>query len=372
MLRLLPQGNYDMSYLEMKISVLKPVSYKYLVSYLDVFSTNKSIAVVYEYTQSISLHQTLKSSGCFQEDKVKSVLKHVLKGLHYLHTQGLIHGDLNSSKVLLSSEGKVRLYDYGMPALNTSDYTSPECRLGKEPDSCSDIWSLGVLVIEMLTGFPQQPQDFSGEQFSTEILDFISICTHPTPQLRPSTNDLLQHSFFSLRDSFFKHRRCEAYSTKDAELILSPNILINKSPQLEASTNNSKGLQDSFSFLSLDEHSHIMDSIDVRSASLPQTLENLLILLKDKPELKESVSTQLVKLKEVIEYSQDNEVLHLALQIITTISDDSHLLLEKICVIGLLGSVLGLAGEENNREIRIEVAYLIGQMFRYEDLSKMC
>ena len=224
----------------------------------------------------------------------------------------------------------------------------------------------------MLTGVAQQPQDFSGSIFSNEIQDFIIICTHTTPQLRPSTKDLLQHGFFSLRDSFFKHRRCEAYSAKDAELVLSPNILMNKSPPLETSTNNSKGFQDSFSFLSLDEHSHLMESIDVNSVNLPQTLENLLILIKEKPELKDSVSCQLVKLKEVMESSQDNEILHIALQIITTISDDSHRLLEKICTIGLLGSVLSLAGEENNREIRIEVAYLIGQMFRYEDLSKMC
>ena len=95
-------------------------------------------------------------------------------------------------------------------------------------------------------------------------------------------------------------------------------------------------------------------------------------LIKEKPELKESVATQLVNLKELIESSQDNEVLHLALQIITTVSDGSHLLLEKICIIGLLGSVLSFAGEENIREIRVEVAYLIAQMFKYEDLSKMC
>lgn len=371
-LRLLPQENYDISFLEMKISVLKSISYKYLISYLDVFKTGKSIALVYEYTQSVSLYQVLESKGPLPEDLIKRYLKHILKGLHYLHTQGLIHGALSSSKILVSTEGKIRLYDYGMLSISPSDYSSPECKQGKEPDTYSDIWSLGILVVEMLTGSLQIPSDYSKSLYSLEIQDFISICTHSTPQFRPSTKDLLQHGFFSLRDSFFKHHRREAYSSKDAELILSPNILQQKSLIHEGSTNNSKGIQDSFSFLSLDEHSHLMESIDVNAANLPQTLENLLMLVKEKPEFKESVSSQLVKLKEVVESSQDNEVLHLALQLITTISDDSHGLLEKICVIGLLGSVLTLAGEENNREIRIEVAYLIGQMFRYDDLSKMC
>jgi hypothetical protein len=150
-------------------------------------------------------------------------------------------------------------------------------------------------------------------------------------------------------------------------------IVAIKQSQLEVSINNSQGcIQDSFSFLSLDEHSHMMESIDLNSVNLPQTLENLLQFIKEKPESRESVSTQLGKIKEVIEFSQDNNILHLALQIITTLSENSHDLLEKVCIFGLLNSILSLVGEENSREVRVEVAYLIAHMFKYDDLTKMC
>lgn len=372
MLRLIPSENWDFKSFECKVAALKPVSYKYLLGYKDVFAYNKSIALVYEFIQCVSLRESIKSSGSYQEDVVKKYLKHILKALHHLHTQGLIHGNLTSAKVLITAEGKAKLYDYSMVPLNGNEFSAPEVRQGRDPDSSSDIWSLGLLVMEMLIGVPIQPHEFVGTLFSNEIQDFVKICTHPTPQLRPSTKDLLQHGFFSLRDSFFMHRRCEAYSSKDAELVLSPNVIITKSPQQEGSTLSNRGLQDSFSYISLDEHSHIIESIDLNSSHLPSSLENLLSSIKDKPETKDSAAGQLVKLKEVIEMSQDDDITHLALQIITTLSDKSRVLLEKICIIGLMSSILPLASDANTRPIRIEVAYLIAQMFRDPELTQLC
>ena len=371
LLRLIPQENYDFSLLQLKISILKDISNKHLLPYTDIFQVNKHIALVYEFHQCETLQSYMKNAGFLAEDIVKKFLKQILKGLHFLHSQGLIHGNLNSSKIVVTAEGKAKIFDYGMLQTVFNEFSSPESRQGKELDESNDIWSLGVTVVEMLTGEAKLAKDFCGGLFSAEIQDFVTVCMHPTPQLRPSTKDLLQHGFFSLRDSFFKHRRCEAYSSSQAELILSPNGLVMKSPQLEAST-NSKGFQDSFSILTLDEHSQIVESIDLHSPYLSQNLLNLLNSIKENPDLKDSVSTQLVKLKEVVELFQDNEIIRLALQIITTLSDKSHELLEKICVIGLLAAILPLAGEENPRETRVEVAYLIGQMFKYDDLGKMC
>ena len=372
LLRLVPQDSHEFTLLELKISLLKDVQFKYLLPYMNCFSLSRSIAICYEFFQGELLSDYIKVQGNLMEDVVKKILKQVLKCLHFLHGQGLIHGNLDSNKVIISSELKVKVFDYGMVQTEFTDFSSPESRQGKELDSSNDIWCLGILIVEMLTGQKKLIKDFNTSIFSNEIVDFVNICTHPTPQLRPSTKDLLQHGFFSLRDSFFKHRRCEAYSTAaHAELILSPNALVCKSPQLEAST-NSKGFHDSFSILTLDDHSQIIDSIDLDSSHLGYNLENLLTRVKENPDFKDSMASQLVRLKEVIEMSSEDEVVLLALKIITVISDKSHELLEKICITGLLASILPLAGEEHSREVRIEVAFLIAQMFKYEDLGKLC
>jgi serine/threonine protein kinase len=372
LLRLIPQENYEFSNLELKVSLLKDVAYKYLLSYNNCFLLSRSISICYDFFSGDLLCDYVKAQGNLLEDLVKKILKQVLKALHFLHNQGLIHGNLDSNKIIISSEGKAKVFDFGMIQTEFHEFSSPESKQGKDLDSSNDIWCLGILVVEMLTGKKHHVKDFASNIFSNEIQDFVSICTHPTPQLRPSTKDLLQHGFFSLRDSFFKHRRSEACNTNThAELVLSPNNLASKSPQLEGST-NSKGFHDSFSILSLDDHSQLVESIDLNSSHLGSNLEILLLKIKENPEVKDSMASQLVKLKEVIELSPDDEIVLLALKIITTLSDKSHELLERICLIGLLASILPLAGEEHLRETRIEVAFLIVQMFKYEDLGKMC
>src|SRR5262249_25111025 len=86
-------------------------------------------------------------------------------GLEAAHQQGVVHRDLNPSNVILSDDGRVRIVDFGLAKLTaasrltqpgtdigTANYVSPEQMKGEAVDHRTDIWSLGVILYELLTG----------------------------------------------------------------------------------------------------------------------------------------------------------------------------------------------------------------------------
>ena len=91
------------------------------------------------------------------QNDVMSILAGVLRALAHLHSQGVIHGDLKPSNVLLGSTGTVKVSDIGMvgsagSAFATPGYAAPETWLGHPHDERSDIYSVGVMAYEALTG----------------------------------------------------------------------------------------------------------------------------------------------------------------------------------------------------------------------------
>ena len=114
----------------------------------------------------------LDANGPLPLDKVTRTLREVGSALYYAHNEGIIHRDVKPGNVMLRDDGTALLSDFGiakvadtmtlatMSPIGTPAYMSPEQIMGRPIDRCSDIYSLGVVLYEMVTG--QRP--FSGEQ----------------------------------------------------------------------------------------------------------------------------------------------------------------------------------------------------------------
>uniref|UniRef100_A0A0E0IPS5 mitogen-activated protein kinase kinase n=1 Tax=Oryza nivara TaxID=4536 RepID=A0A0E0IPS5_ORYNI len=154
----------------------------------------------------------------------------VLKGLMYLHHEKhIIHRDLKPSNILINHMGEVKISDFGVSAIiasssaqrdtftGTYNYMAPERISGQKHGYMSDIWSLGLVMLELATGeFPYPPRESfyelleavvdhpppsaPSDQFSEEFCSFVSACIQKNASDRSSAQILLNHPFLSLYD----------------------------------------------------------------------------------------------------------------------------------------------------------------------------
>ncbi|KAJ8556891.1 hypothetical protein ON010_g9074 [Phytophthora cinnamomi] len=129
-------------------------------------------------------------NGPLDEAFIAIILRELLKGLEYLHSEKKIHRDVKAANVLLSGDGHVKLADFGVTgqitetmtkrntAVGTPFWMAPEVIQESEYDFKADIWSLGITAIEMAKGAPP-----------------LADCLQKAPQDRPTASDLLQHPF---------------------------------------------------------------------------------------------------------------------------------------------------------------------------------
>ncbi|PON84454.1 Mitogen-activated protein kinase kinase kinase [Trema orientale] len=158
------------------------------------FYDNGTISIILEYMDGGSLADFLKKVKTIPEPHLAAICKQVLKGLLYLHHEKhIIHRDLKPSNLLINHRGEVKITDFGVSAimestsgqantfLGTYNYMSPERITGGKYSNKSDIWSLGLVLLECATGqFPYIPPEGSeGWTNFFELMD--SIVSQPPP-----------------------------------------------------------------------------------------------------------------------------------------------------------------------------------------------
>jgi len=142
---------------------------------VNVFDQGQDFDMAYlvmEYLPGITLRDLLKDRGSLTPEQTIDIVHAVLSGLAAAHTAGIVHRDLKPENVLLADDGRVKIGDFGLARavsantatgqalLGTIAYLSPELVTRGVADARSDIYALGIMIFEILTG--EQP--FKGEQ----------------------------------------------------------------------------------------------------------------------------------------------------------------------------------------------------------------
>ena len=157
------------------------------------------IYMVMEWCEGRLLRRIL-DDGRIPHDRAMRIAKGVLQALDYIHANGVVHRDLKPENIMVDDNDNIKLIDFGIAgdtsakrltyanfttALGTPDYISPEQVKGKRGDGRSDIYSMGVILYEMLTG----KLPFSGPTPLAAMND--RLLNHPTP---PRVADPFRHA----------------------------------------------------------------------------------------------------------------------------------------------------------------------------------
>ncbi|MHB1344360.1 MAG: protein kinase domain-containing protein [Thermoleophilia bacterium] len=143
------------------------LSHPNLVTLIDRGGTEDSSYLVFEYVEGRSLKDLLKSSGPLEPRDAGQIAGQIAEGLAHAHAQGIVHRDVKPHNVLLDAEGRTKLTDFGIATVEewtrvtregsivgSSRYMAPEQVQGRPVDQRTDLYSLGIVLYEMLTGAP--------------------------------------------------------------------------------------------------------------------------------------------------------------------------------------------------------------------------
>lgn len=134
--------------------------------------------IIMEYVEGQTLDELIRQRGVMPLSTSLPIYHSIVDAINYIHSQGIVHRDIKSSNVKISTAGQVKLLDFGIaksgssPALTqaggfigTLQYLSPEQLKGGYADARSDIWALGVLLYEMVTGYMPFEANTIGELY---------------------------------------------------------------------------------------------------------------------------------------------------------------------------------------------------------------
>lgn len=161
------------------------LNHPYVLRFLPLGANSRRTYIVTEFVPGVTLAEYLSRSAPLPELEALSIASRICAALQHVHERGYVHYDLKPANVMLCPDGTIRLIDFGLshavqsrrfwlsgmaPALGTADYVSPEQIRRKKGCKSADVYGVGAVLYEMLTGQLPFPGDDPFQVASTRLL----------------------------------------------------------------------------------------------------------------------------------------------------------------------------------------------------------
>jgi serine/threonine-protein kinase len=179
------------------------------------------VYMVMEWVEGRLLRRVLNEQGKFSPERAVRITLKICDALEYIHSRGVVHRDLKPENIMIDAEDNIKLIDFGIAAstgsrrltfakftqtMGTPDYISPEQVKGKRGDARSDIYALGVMLYEMLTG----KVPFTGPNAFIIMNDRLLNNPIPPREIDPTISPQLQEIIYRALERDPKNRYAKA------------------------------------------------------------------------------------------------------------------------------------------------------------------
>lgn len=219
------QNIKDIEHFEYERKVLSMINHPFIAKLRFAFQTKRKLYIVTDYYPGGDLLYHIRNKEKFTENEAKIYLAQVLIAIEYLHKHNIIYRTLSPESITLDSKGYIRLSDFSLSKneiessynctdsfCGTSDYMAPEIIQGKQYGKCVDIWCLGVLLYEMLLGYPPFMDEntnklykkiifnepvFDKNAFSPEAIELLKDLLNKEMENRIHIEEVREYDFFN-------------------------------------------------------------------------------------------------------------------------------------------------------------------------------
>jgi len=185
------------------------LSHPNVVAVLDAGEADGRAYIVLEYVDGPNLAEELRRAGRLEPERVAELGAQAAAALAHAHEQGLVHRDVKPQNLLLAADGTLKVSDFGIArmvdgtqltqtgtVLGTAAYLAPEQAAGEETTGATDVYALGMVLFELLTGEQWTSQElppppgFLAPDVPAELDSLVLACLREDPRDRPSAREV--------------------------------------------------------------------------------------------------------------------------------------------------------------------------------------